>query len=59
MTHASTTSRATKNTGPSGWSGAKPGMSQLASIARPNSVMTWSISTTKPQKISACMMPEG
>ena len=42
---------AMKNGGPSGWLGPKPGMFQVASNARPNSVITWSISTTKPQKI--------
>ena len=33
-----------KNGGPSSWSGPKPGMFQPESNARPNSVITWSIS---------------
>ena len=34
-------------------------MSQPASNVRPNSMTTWIISTTKPQKIRACMIPAG
>ena len=48
-----------KKGGPSGSSGAKPGMFQPASNARPYSVTTWSNRTTKPQKTSACMIPAG
>ena len=48
-----------RTAGPSSWSGPNPGMSQVASNALPNSVTTWSIRTTKPQKISACMIPAG
>ena len=36
-----------KNGGPSSWSGPNPGMFQFASNARPNSVTTWIIRTTK------------